>query len=63
MSDYDSRFWEIFFEVYESLPRQGPGNRDCTERALRLCDRASPCILGLPTWAVESAGKHCISPT
>ena len=22
------RFWEIFFEVYENLPRQGPGNRD-----------------------------------
>lgn len=37
MNEHDSRFWEIFFEVYESLPRQGPGNRDCTARALRLC--------------------------
>ncbi len=37
MSDYGSRFWEIFFEVYERLPRQGPGNRDCTAKALRLC--------------------------
>ena len=37
MNDYDSRFWEIFFEVYESLPRQGPGHRTCTEQALRLC--------------------------
>lgn len=37
MNDHGSRFWEIFFEVYESLPRQGPGNRYCTERALRLC--------------------------
>ena len=37
MSEHDSRFWEIFFEVYESLPRQGPGNRDCAARALRLC--------------------------
>ncbi len=24
-----SRTWEIFFEVYEALPRQGPGNRAC----------------------------------
>jgi SAM-dependent methyltransferase len=37
MNDYGSRFWQIFFEVYENLPRQGPGSRDCTERALRLC--------------------------
>jgi len=37
MNDQGSRFWEIFFEVYESLPRQGPGNRACAERALRLC--------------------------
>ena len=27
----------IFFEVYEPLPRQGPGNRACTQRALELC--------------------------
>jgi SAM-dependent methyltransferase len=31
------RFWEIFFEVYESLPRQGPGNRTCAARAVGLC--------------------------
>jgi len=31
------RFWPIFFELYESLPRQGPGNRDCAARALALC--------------------------
>ncbi len=37
MNDHDSRFREIFFELYERLPRQGPGNRSCTERALRLC--------------------------
>jgi len=37
MNNSDSRFWEIFFEVYENLPRQGPGNRDCAERALGLC--------------------------
>ncbi|MDO3376650.1 class I SAM-dependent methyltransferase [Geoalkalibacter halelectricus] len=37
MNDPGPRFWEIFFEVYESLPRQGPGNRDCAAKALRLC--------------------------
>jgi len=37
MNEHDSRFSEIFLEVYESLPRQGPGNRDCAARALRLC--------------------------
>lgn len=43
------RFWEIFFEVYEALPRQGPGNRDCAARALRLCGELplSPAILDL----------------
>ncbi len=37
MNEHGSRFWEIFFELYESLPRQGPGNRECTARALHLC--------------------------
>ena len=37
MNNHDSLFRKIFLEVYESLPRQGPGNRDCAERALRLC--------------------------
>jgi len=36
------RFWKIFFEVYEDLPRQGPGNRDCAARALRLCRELPP---------------------
>jgi SAM-dependent methyltransferase len=31
------RFWEVFLEVYEALPRQGPGNRDCAARAQSLC--------------------------
>jgi SAM-dependent methyltransferase len=31
------RFWEIFFELYEGLPRQGPGNRACAVKALQLC--------------------------
>ncbi len=28
---------QIFLEVMEGLPRQGPGNRACAERALALC--------------------------
>lgn len=31
------RFWELFFEVYEHLPRQGPGNSQCVTWALELC--------------------------
>lgn len=37
MNELSPRFWPIFFELYESLPRQGPGNRDCAARALALC--------------------------
>lgn len=43
------RYWEIFFEVYEALPRQGPGNRACAEQALGLCRDLppSPVVLDL----------------
>lgn len=43
------RFWPIFFEVFESLPRQGPGNRACAARALDLCRDlpSEPAILDL----------------
>lgn len=43
------RFQEIFFELYESLPRQGPGNRACAARALALCSElpSSPAIIDL----------------
>lgn len=37
MSELSPRFWEIFNEVYENLPRQGPGNRASTAKALDLC--------------------------
>lgn len=30
------KFWERFYEIYEAIPRQGPGDRQSTERALRL---------------------------
>ena len=49
MNQPEPRFWEIFFEVFENLPRQGPGNRACAAKALGLCRelRESPDILDL----------------
>lgn len=41
MSRPVSREEEIFLAVFEHLPRQGPGNRSCAEKALALC-RALP---------------------
>lgn len=29
-------FWSYFYEIYEAIPRQGPGDRDATLRAVRL---------------------------
>lgn len=45
MIETTPRFWEIFFEVYEALPRQGPGNRASAAKALSLCG-------GLPSMPV-----------
>lgn len=42
MNDFSPRFWLIFFELYESLPRQGPGNRDSAAKALALCRDLPP---------------------
>jgi SAM-dependent methyltransferase len=49
MTELSPRFWDLFFEVYENLPRQGPGNRACAARALGLCGemREFPAILDL----------------
>ena len=33
------KFWNYFFEIYEAIPRQGPGDRASTERALGLLPR------------------------
>ncbi|MGD8859542.1 MAG: methyltransferase domain-containing protein [Myxococcales bacterium] len=33
---------KLFFEVFEALPRQGPGNLVCTRRALELCRQLPP---------------------
>jgi len=42
MNEPSPRFWPIFFELYESLPRQGPGNRASAARALALCRDLTP---------------------
>jgi len=49
MKDLSPRFWDMFLEVYTSLPRQGPGSRACAARAFGLCHDlpASPAILDL----------------
>lgn len=49
MNQPTPRFWKMFFEVYEGLPRQGPGNRACATRALRDCEELprAPAILDL----------------
>ena len=36
------KFWDYFYEIYEAIPRQGPGDRESTERALRLLPRLTP---------------------
>ena len=49
MNEPTPRFWQIFFEVFESLPRQGPGNRACAARAISFCRDlpATPAVLDL----------------
>jgi SAM-dependent methyltransferase len=48
-SETSPRYGDVFFEVYEALPRQGPGNRASTARALALCVGlpAAPSIVDL----------------
>jgi cyclopropane fatty-acyl-phospholipid synthase-like methyltransferase len=33
---------DYFIALFESLPRQGPGSRECTARALRMCEELPP---------------------
>lgn len=42
MQEPGPRFWDVFFDVYEGLPRQGPGNRASAERALAFCRELPP---------------------
>ncbi len=36
------KFWSYFYEIYEAMPRQGPGDRESTERALGLLPPLTP---------------------
>lgn len=49
VSQTSERYEEFLFEVFASLPRQGPGRRDCAARALQLCRElpTNPAILDL----------------
>jgi len=38
----DEHRWQIFLEVHSGLPREGPGNRASTARALRLAGAMPP---------------------
>ncbi|BCA80497.1 class I SAM-dependent methyltransferase [Desulfuromonas sp. AOP6] len=42
MSENNPRFMALFLDLFESLPRQGPGSPACAERALRLCRELPP---------------------
>jgi SAM-dependent methyltransferase len=42
MSEMEPRFQKIFYEVFEALPRQGPGNRASAVKALSLCGDLPP---------------------
>ncbi|HNQ24905.1 MAG TPA: class I SAM-dependent methyltransferase [Phycisphaerae bacterium] len=42
MAEPNDRFRRVFFEVFEALPRQGPGNRASAARALALCHALPP---------------------
>lgn len=42
MNEPTPRAMQVFFEVYEALPRQGPGNRSSAARALALCRDLPP---------------------
>jgi SAM-dependent methyltransferase len=39
---FDDKFWSHFYEIYEAMPRQGPGDRESTERALRFLPPLTP---------------------
>ena len=49
MNEPTPRFQQLFFEVFETLPRQGPGNRASAAKAFALCRDLppSPAVLDL----------------
>ncbi len=69
MNHLDPRLLDVFYEVQRDLPRQGPGNRDCTLKALSLCsslpDRPEildiGCGPGMQTMVLAKATTGCIT--
>ena len=59
-------FWKCFYELYEAIPRQGPGDRQSTERALHLIPHLKPgqrildigCGTGAQTIDLARATEH-----
>ena len=53
MAEPTERAEKLFFEVFEPLPRQGPGSRSSAKRALDLCTGlpTSPAVLDLGSGA------------
>lgn len=53
MAEPTERMEKLFFEVFEPLPRQGPGSRSSAGRALEICSGlpASPAVLDLGSGA------------
>jgi SAM-dependent methyltransferase len=49
MTTLSPRFWEVFFDVYDHLPRQGPGNKRSAQKALSQCNHlpSNPKILDM----------------
>lgn len=36
MQNWTKKYWEIFFQIYECIPRGGPGDNASTEKAFRV---------------------------
>jgi len=60
MTELSPRFWELFFEVYENLPRQGPGSQACAAQALGLCSELQDALsTTAPTLLDLGCGVGC----
>jgi ubiquinone/menaquinone biosynthesis C-methylase UbiE len=64
----EERMMQVFFEIHSDLPREGPGDRRSTERALSMLSdlKESPCILdvgcgpGMQTLDILDLTNGCI---
>jgi len=68
MNETSPSFWPIFFELYEALPRQGPGDRASAAKALALCSDLPPvpaildlgCGVGVQTFHLSELTRGSI---